>query len=205
MDISDIPKIKGPLRYVGYLGVILMMGGLGVFAFGLLSMFANVDRQRIPTGFPPMAIYGFGVAAVGGILASLALGLGEKKERPINTGPHIYDPIGPVVIDPIGPVDARTYIINQQRTYTSNIYQAVQELPLNGGTKRNAEAAVRDVADAVERGDAWEIEDALGRLTNILNAAGAFAVAGNTAAPAIVALARTLGTAGRALLHWFGV
>lgn len=207
MDLSDIPKIRGPLKYVGYVGVLLMMGGLGAFAFGLLPMLGNIDPEHIPSGFPPLAIYGFGVAAVGGILASIAVGLGEKEELPvtIQTGHHFSGYFqGPVVVDAQGPVDARTNIYNQQRVYTNNIYWAVQSLPISRRAKQDAQAAVDDVANAVETGDDWGIADALGTLTNTLQAAGALAIAGNAAVPAIISLARTLGSAGRSLLDWFG-
>jgi hypothetical protein len=205
MDLSDIPKIRGPLKYVGYVGVIVMMGGLGAFAFGLLPMLGNIDPEHIPSGLPPLAIYGFGVAAVGAILASIAVGLGDKRDEPLV---HVGDRFdgdfqGTVVTRPSGPVDARTYIVNQQRIYVKNIDWAVQGLR-PGRAKKGAEAAADEVADAVERGDDWGVADALGRLTNILQAAGAFAIAGNTAAPAIIALARTIGSAGNALLNWFG-
>ena len=92
MDLSDLPRIRGPLKYVGYIGVLVMMGGLGAFAFGLLSMFANFGQDNIPRGFPPIAIYGFGVAAVGAILVTIALALGEKDDDVnIYTGPVFGD------------------------------------------------------------------------------------------------------------------
>jgi hypothetical protein len=202
MDLSDLPRVRGPLKYVGYLGVLVMMGGLAAFAFGLLSMFANFGTGNIPRGFPPIAIYGFGTAVVGGILVTIALGLGEKDDDVnIYTGPvfgDYTDVKGHIITGTHGPVYA-PYIYDQ-RKYVGQIARSVRRLP-PGPERRSAEAAVRDVHDAVEGQDPEEIADALGNLTNILNSAGNLAAA----AQAIINLAGTLGTAGQSLLRWFGV
>ena len=154
MDLSDLPRIRGPLKYVGYVGALVMMGGLGAFAFGLLSMFANFGQDNIPRGFPPIAIYGFGVAAVGAILVTIALALGEKDDDVnIYTGPvfgDYTDVKGPIITGTRGSVYAPTYnVIYDQRKYVDQIARSVRRLP-PGRTRRSAEAAVRDVHDAVE-------------------------------------------------------
>jgi len=208
MDISDIPRIKGPLRYVAYIGVLIMMGGLGVFAFGLLSMIGSFDRENIPSGFPPYAIYGFGVAAFGAILVSIALAIGPKESEfnmygDVIHGDVIRDVYGNVINRPSGPVDAPYVIINQQRTYVGQIDVAVRSLPLTQPTRRTAEAAIDDVGQAVERQNPHEIANALVRLTSILNEAGALATSADAASQAIIRLAQTLGGYGQSLVQWF--
>jgi hypothetical protein len=208
MDLSDIPRIKGPLRLVAYIGVLIMMGGLAVFAFGLLSMIGSFDRENIPSGFPPYAIYGFGVAAFGGILVTIALAIGPKESEynmygDVIHGDVIRDVNGNVITRPSGPVDARYYVINQQRTYVGQIDVAVRSLPLPQPIRRNAEAAIDDVEQAVEKQNPREIANALVRLTSILNEAGALATSADAASRAIVGLAQTLGGYGQSLVQWF--
>jgi hypothetical protein len=208
MDISDLPRIKGPLKYVGYLGVLISMAGLAVFAFGLLSMIGNFDPENIPTGFPRYAIYGFGVAFVGGILVTIALAMGEK-ESPFNLhgdvvyGDVIRDVHGNVVSRPTGPVDARYYNITQQRIYVDQIDAAVRSLPLSAPTRRKAEAAIDEVGQAVEEQDAHAVANGLVRLTSILNEAGVLASSADAASRAIVGLAQTLGGYAQSLVQWF--
>lgn len=212
MDISDLSRIKGPLKYVGYAGVLIMMGGLAVFALGLLSTFMDASNGEIPKGFPRYAIYGFGVAVVGGVLATIALAMG-KKESEFNIQPgaiHIGDIIhgdvyrdvnGNIIINPSGPVDARYY--NQQVTYVGQIDRAVRSLPLPPSTRHTADAAVEEVAQAVATQDRHATANALVRLTSILNEAGALASSGDAASRAIVGLAQTLGGYAQSLISWF--
>ena len=211
MDLSDLSRIKGPLKYVGFVGVLIMLGGLAVFAFGLLSTFMVASNGDIPKGFPPYAIYGFGVAVFGGALVTLALAMG-KKESEFNIQPggiHIGDIIhgdvyrdvnGNIIINPSGPVDARYY---NQVTYVGQIDRAVRSLPLTPSTRQTADAAVEEVAQAVARQDRHATANALVRLTSILNEAGALASSADAASRAIVGLAQTLGGYAQSLISWF--
>ena len=209
MDISDLPRVKGPLKYVGYIGVLIMLGGLAVFAFGLLSMIGSFDRENIPSGFPPYAIYGFGVAAFGAILVTMALAMGQKEsEFNVHTGDvvhgdYIRDVNGNVINRPTGPVYAPYQYINQQRTYVGRIDLAVRSLPLTPAARHDAEAAIDDVGHAVEGQDPIQIGNALVRLTSILNEAGALASSADAASRAIVGLAQTLGGYAQSLVNWF--
>jgi hypothetical protein len=208
MDISDLPRIKGPLKYVGYVGVLIMMGGIAVFAFGLVSMIATFDRENIPTGFPPYAIYGFGVAAFGGILVTIALAMGKKESEYNVQGDVIYGDVirdvnGNVVTRPTAPVDARYYNITQQRIYVDRIDAAVSSLPLAPAARRNAEAAIDEVAQAVEDQNKHKIANGLVRLTTILNEAGVLVSSADAASKAIVGLAQTLGGYAQSLVQWF--
>ena len=208
MDISDLPRVKGPLKYVGYLGVLIMMGGIAVFAFGLLSMIATFDRENIPKGFPPYAIYGFGVAAFGGILVTIALAMGQKDSEynwhgDVVYGDVIRDVNGNVINRPTGPVDARYYNITQQRIYIDRIDAAVRSLPLDPADRRKADAAIEEVAQAVEAQDKHKTANGLVRLTSILNEAGVLASSADAASRAIVGLAQTLGGYAQSLVQWF--
>jgi hypothetical protein len=218
MDLSEIPRIRGPLKYVGYIGVLIMISGLLAFGLGLVSMFANFDPEN-PPDFPPYGLYGFGVGIAGSVLVTIALALGPRESE-FNirirdgrdthvSGDVIYGDVigelkGNVIIRPTGRNDARYYDINQQRTYVGKIEVAVRSLPLRPSTRQSADAAVEDVGLAVERQDKHEIANALVRLTTILNEAGVLASSTDAASRAIVGLAQTLGGYAQSLVNWFG-
>ena len=201
---NRLSRTHGIGQVVAWTGLIIMLGGLAVFGFALLSMFGNIDPEHIPTGFPPAAIYGFGAGIVGAILYSLGLATAPPEGPSVSIGRIGHDIIDSPGV--IAPQFGRDLIIDQRHIEAFNyLDRTVGNLPLNRRDRRDAQAAVNDVADAMNHGQSQEAADSLEDLTNILTDAGVLAKAGTEAARAIIGLAQVLGPAGLTVLRMFGL
>jgi hypothetical protein len=197
-DLNGLERLRyteGFWKWVAILGLILMMVGLGIFGFAILSAFMATERiPQMPASMP----IGFGIAMVGAIAywAGLAFGVPRDSDygrHKIHVGPEFHAD-GDLTF--YGPVDARvTLALHQRRiTIVNRLDQALSTMTLPEEDWPEAETAFQEVRAAVEA-DAQpeEIASRLRRLAGILQGAGAVAGGASTAIQAIRALAATIG------------
>src|SRR5688572_28135964 len=74
--LARLPYTRGFGRFLAYTGLFVMLGGLAVFGFFLVSMisqsFGTGDRPALPTMMP----IGFGVGIIGAIMLTIGLAIG---------------------------------------------------------------------------------------------------------------------------------
>jgi hypothetical protein len=192
---------RGAGRVVAVVGLLVMLAGLAVFGFALLSVFGS--SQRVPR-MPSTVPIGFGIGIVGALLYSVGLAFGVPRDARmgpdinIRQGHDIWAG-GNVTID-----GSMSITIDQRVQIVNDLDSAIPWERLSGAKRQRAEEAVDAVREAVENdAPASVIARRLDHLTRILSAVGALTGAGGAVAAGIIELARTLGPAGRAILSMF--
>jgi hypothetical protein len=207
-DPSGLERLRyteGVWRWIAILGLLVMMGGLALFGFTILSVFTATERiPRMPTMLP----IAFGIAIVGalGYWAGLAFGVPRDSDfgrSNVHYGPQF---IGRQTF--YGPVDARVSVTlhMERETIVSELDQALSYLSLPRKEDwPEVEAAFEEVRGAVEAdAQPGAIASRLQYLASVLKDAGAVAGGANAVIEAIKALAGTLGPAGRTIFALLG-
>jgi hypothetical protein len=215
-DPSGLERLRharGPGRVIAWLGLLAMLGGLGVFGFGILGFWGTIGSGSSPRGFPPSMVYGFGVAIVGAIAYTIGLAIGVPKDadmslfrytdnrridnRRTTVNQRIKNTKG-TVIAPI--------VIDQRIQIVERLGTAIEKAPVPDDAWDETLERYEDVRDAVEGdADAPTIGQRLEDLTDLLIKAGALTNGASTLGRAIIDLAQTLGPAGRTVLSWLGL
>jgi hypothetical protein len=206
-DPSGLERLRyteGAWRWIAILGLLVMMGGLALAGFAILSVFTATERiPRMPTMMP----VAFGIAIVGalGYWAGLAFGVPRDSDfgrSNVHIGPQFHG--NPTFY---GPVDARVSVtLHMERvTIVGELDQALSYLSLPEDYWPGVEAAFEEVRGAVDAdAQPGEIASRLRYLASIVKDAGAVAGGANSVIEAIKALAGTLGPAGRTIFALLG-
>jgi len=212
--LARLPHTRGFGRFLAFLGFFVMLAGLGVFAFAILSTFASFSGGGV-SRMPAILPIGFGIAAAGAILYQVGLVLGMPRDG--GDGADII-----YVDNEFSGIDqsfhneggdatfygdyAPSVIIATRLESVDRLYDAVERLGLPDEKRTEAEAAIGSLRRAVDtNAEESELSKRLGRVANVLYAAGALTGGATTVLGGLVQVAKVLGPAGRAIYDWLTV